>query len=182
MEPGWIERWGQVDWPLVSQALLIAALRLGNDKMRDHAAELLKEARERTQDGKIFLKPGKNPHEEEVPTTAATFIEALGAGYLDTQDPELLESIRVSADWFLGANRKEKSLYDFSTGGCHDAITASGLNRNQGTEATLYCLLAFLTLHNLAGIEGKLEVEDSNEESAKPRKKDPPLNTLSDPS
>jgi hypothetical protein len=43
-------------------------------------------------------------------------------------------------------------VYDFSTGGCHDALTASGLNRNQGTEATMWFLLSFLTLHRLASV------------------------------
>jgi hypothetical protein len=43
-------------------------------------------------------------------------------------------------------------VYDFATGGCHDALTAAGVNRNQGTEATLYCLLAFLTLQRLASV------------------------------
>jgi hypothetical protein len=62
----------------------------------------------------------------------------------------LLDPIRNAMDWFLGANRRNESLYDFSTGGCYDAVTASGLNENQGTEATISYLLAMLTLHEIA--------------------------------
>ena len=67
-----------------------------------------------------------------------------------------MPSLRAAADWFLGANKRSESLYDFNSGGCHDALTASGLNYNQGTEATVSCLIAFLTLHHLAGDDVEL--------------------------
>ena len=66
---------------------------------------------------------------------------------------ELLTPVRSAVDWFLGANKLNKALYNFSTGGCHDALTASGINNNQGTEATIYCLMAFLSLNNVIGID-----------------------------
>ena len=152
-EAGWIERWQSPDWPLAVQALIIAAGALGDIKMQRHGQELIDVMREVTSDGHVFFRPGHNPDEEELPLTAATFIEALGAAYYPNRDPNVLQPIRAAADWFLGNNRIESPLYDFATGGCHDALTASGVNRNQGTEATAYCLLAFLTLHQLAGLE-----------------------------
>ncbi len=152
-EAGWIERWDSPDWPLAVQALIIAAGALKGDDMRRHAMAMINEMRQLTSDGCIFLKPGENPDEEELPITAASFIEALGAEFLASHSPEILQPIRTAVDWFLGRNRIETPLYDFSTGGCHDALTASGVNENQGTEATSFCLLAFLTLHQLAGQE-----------------------------
>lgn len=149
-EPGWIERWGNDDWPVVVQAIAIAASHINNDKFKSCSENLLLELREFTQNGTIFLKTGHNPVEEELPITASLYIDAIGAVYRNNEDKELLNSIRAAADWFLGDNRMEMPLYDFSSGGCHDALTATGLNRNQGTQATLYCLLAFLTLHRLA--------------------------------
>jgi hypothetical protein len=85
--------------------------------------------------------------------SAAVFIEALTAVYRSTKDAGVLKPIRAAADWFLGANRLGIAMYDFSTGGCYDAMMATGLNKNQGTEATVFCLLAFLTLHELAGVD-----------------------------
>jgi hypothetical protein len=152
-EPGWIERWESPDWPLAAQALIIAGGALDDVDMQRHGLGLIDEMREVTSNGRVFFRSGRNPDEEELPITAATFIEALGAAYYAFRDPDVLQPARAAADWFLGNNRIESPMYDFATGGCHDALTASGVNRNQGTEATAYCLLAFLTLHQLAGME-----------------------------
>ncbi|MGD8414037.1 MAG: glycosyltransferase family 4 protein [Candidatus Latescibacterota bacterium] len=146
----WIERWRHADWPMAAQATTLAADRLGDDRLREIARTLIAQAREVTSDGTVFVRPGPNPSGEETPLTAAVYIEALGAMYLITGEKELGHSIRAAADWFLGANKLGEPLYDFSTGGCHDALTASGVNRNQGTEATTWALLSFLTLHRLA--------------------------------
>ena len=72
--------------------------------------------------------------------------------YEITKDKEYLKLQRKAFDWFLGANGKGTAVYDFETGGCYDALTASGLNSNRGTEATTFCLLAFLTLTRIDGI------------------------------
>jgi glycosyltransferase involved in cell wall biosynthesis len=148
----WIERWRHTDWPLAVQAMAVAADELGDDGLRKTARTLVAQAREATSDGTSFVRPGPNPGREESPVTAAVYIDALGAEYRNRGEEELLHSIRSAADWFLGANRLGQPVYDFSTGGCHDALTASGLNRNQGTEATMWFLLSFLTLHRLASV------------------------------
>ncbi|UCG52669.1 MAG: glycosyltransferase family 4 protein [Candidatus Latescibacterota bacterium] len=149
----WIARWDASDWPVAVQALTIAATRLGSEETRKLARNLVGELLDVTSNGTVFHRPGENPDEEELPVSAATFIEALGAVFYDERDRALLGPIRAAADWFLGDNRKGTAIYDFSTGGCHDAVTASGLNRNQGTEATVFCLIAFSTLHRLAGMD-----------------------------
>ncbi len=160
-DPGWIDRWGHADWPIAVQALAVAAGILEDDKLRDLYRKLLTAIREVTSDGTRFpdTDPGAPP--EELPVTAAVFIEALGAAYRDEGDEELILVIRSAVDWFLGANQLEQPVYDFATGGCHDALTAAGVNRNQGMESTLYCLLAFLTLQRLASVT--LEEESPQE-------------------
>jgi glycosyltransferase involved in cell wall biosynthesis len=150
---GWIERWKHLDWPLAAQAVTVAARRSDDTKLGETSQRLVAAIREATSDGTVFAKPGTDPVTEEFPVTAAVYIDALGAAYRLGRDEDLIHSIRSAVDWFLGANRSGLPLYDFATGGCHDALTASGLNRNQGTEATMYCLLAFLTLHRLASVE-----------------------------
>jgi len=150
--PDWIEIWDGPDWPVAAQALIISGTTLDRDEMRKKGGDLVRLLRERTFQGTRFLKQGDNPHEEELPMTAATFIEALGADFLAGRNADLLRPMRQAADWYLGANRLGEALYDFTTAGCHDALTASGLNLNKGVESTAYCLLAFLTLHELASV------------------------------
>jgi glycosyltransferase involved in cell wall biosynthesis len=151
-KPDWIERWKHADWPLAAQAVTVAAHRLDDEALRETSRQLVAEIREATSNGTTFLKTGHNPSQEEMPVTAAVYIEALNAAFRDRHEEDLIYSIRSAADWFLGANSREVPLYDFSTGGCYDALMASGLNRNQGTEATMYCMLALLTLHRLASV------------------------------
>jgi hypothetical protein len=47
--------------------------------------------------------------------------------------------------WFLGRNVHRLPVLDSISGGCGDAITAVGVNQNQGAEATLSYLLAALS-------------------------------------
>ena len=100
----------------------------------------------KTKDLKLFY-----PDDEELPITAMTFIDALGALYKLKREKPLLTPIRSAGDWFLGANRRREALYNFKRGSCFDALTATGLNQNQGAEATASCLISFLTLYELAG-------------------------------
>ncbi len=151
-ENTWMDLWEAPDWPVAVQAVIIAARTLDNNEMAQLAKNMMNEMLRETDDGTVFLRRGKNTDEEELPLTAATFIEAAGAAYKAERTESILLALRSATDWFLGANEKATAVYDFETGGCYDALTASGLNRNQGTEATTYCLLAFLTLTRIAGI------------------------------
>lgn len=152
-EEGWVDRWENPDWPVAVQALAVAGATLERRDLRDRADELAGAMLERTGGGGCFARPGGEDQGEQPAVSAAAFIEALGALYENRRDNDLLSSIRVAADWFLGANGEGEALYDFTTGGCHDAITASGRNMNQGPEATSFCLLAFLSLHRIAGLD-----------------------------
>jgi hypothetical protein len=149
----WIDRWDDADWPLAAQAVGVAAKRLADPALEEASRRLTAEIRQATADGTEFSTPTSGSIKEESPVTAAVYIDALGAAYRLSGEDDLIHSIRAAADWFLGANRLGVPLYDFKTGGCHDALTPSGLNRNQGTESTVFCLLAFLTLHRLASVE-----------------------------
>jgi glycosyltransferase involved in cell wall biosynthesis len=152
-EPGWIETWHSADWPIVAQSFSVVGQLKDDDDLRAEARGLIDQCREITADGTHFLRQGNNPEGEELPITCATFIEALGALFNDNHDPQLLLPIRAAVDWFLGANRLNKAVYNFATGGCHDAVTSAGINRNQGTEATVFCLMAFLSLNQVIGYE-----------------------------
>jgi glycosyltransferase involved in cell wall biosynthesis len=148
----WMNQWEAADWPVAAQAVIVAAHALENADMAKLGERMMGELREVTSGGTVFLRRGDNPDEEELPVTAATFIEAFGAAYSINRTEDTLHVMRAAADWFLGANDKGTAIYDFETGGCYEALTASGLNHNQGTEATTSCLLAFLTLTRIASI------------------------------
>lgn len=150
---GWQERWQSDDHGVAAQALAVASSALGRGDLLERATALAAGLLEETREGTLFTKPGENPDEEESAASATAFIEALSALHHARPDPALLRPIRAAADWFLGANRRGEALYDFATGGCYDALSASGLNRNQGTEATTACLIAMLTLNELAGAQ-----------------------------
>jgi glycosyltransferase involved in cell wall biosynthesis len=160
-QPDWYKTWESADWPIVAQAYSIVGQLLGDDNSRATAKRLIKENCEITSNGTVFVRQGDNPEGEELPVTCATFIEALCALYYDNRDPQLLMPIRAAVDWFLGANRLNKTVYNFATGGCHDAVTSAGINRNQGTEATVYCLMAFLSLNQVIGLEESLRDKET---------------------
>jgi hypothetical protein len=133
---------------------------MGSRDLNAMARRMTENMRQETRECTFFLKRGENPDEEEMPQTAATCIEALGAQFKIEGTDDILRSMRNAADWFLGANDRGTAVYDFETGGCYDALTATGLNRNEGTEATTFCLIAFLTLTRIARIgDSKLDKE-----------------------
>ncbi|MFP8878640.1 MAG: glycosyl transferase, partial [Myxococcota bacterium] len=107
-----------------------------------------------------YPRGGARAVTDEQPIDATAFVLAFRDAYLVTRDDHYLRQMRKSFDWFLGANRLGKSLYDFSTAGCHDGIGESGVNRNQGAESTVSFLMALLAVLDLAG-EG---LDDSEKE------------------
>jgi hypothetical protein len=54
-----------------------------------------------------------------------------------TRDPQYLDSMYASFQWFLGANDLQLPLYDAVSGGCSDGLHAEGVSFNQGAESTL---------------------------------------------
>jgi len=149
----WLDAWPGPEWGLPVQTLAICGRTLGRPGISERARAMADGLLAIADGGRTFVRRGDNPDEEELPVTATSFIEALGALFYLYRDRELLQPIRAAADWFVGANSSEEPLYDFHSGGCHDALTAVGLNQNQGAAATISCLIAFLTLHKLAGTD-----------------------------
>ena len=97
-------------------------------------------------------------------------IQACGAAYDATGDAIWISRAQVCADWFLGRNDLNLSLYDPKFGGCRDGLNADGVNSNQGAESTLACFLSFLELNRtrsrrIAEIPG-VEAEDLDPDDA----------------
>jgi len=51
-------------------------------------------------------------------------------------------TVERSYAWFLGANDAGVVVVDPERGACHDGLTPSGVNLNQGAESTLMWLIA----------------------------------------
>lgn len=94
---------------------------------------------------------GEKPHADEQATDAAAFVLAFRGAYLVTGDRHHLRRMRESFAWFLGANRLNLPLYDFTTAGCHDGLGISEVNQNEGAESTVAFLMSLQRMHELVG-------------------------------
>jgi len=94
-----------------------------------------------------YPRGGQKARFDQQPIEALAMIQACGAAYDATGDAIWISRAQVCADWFLGRNDLNLSLYDPKSGGCRDGLNADGVNSNQGAESTLACFLSFLELN-----------------------------------
>ncbi len=97
-------------------------------------------------------RPGEG---DEQPLDAAALVEAEVEAFLATADEAHARHAVRAFEWFLGRNRLQRSVYDFATGGCHDGLGETDVNRNEGAESTLAYLQALLALDS-AGLQATL--------------------------
>ena len=103
-------------------------------------------------------RAGRTPRGEdgdEQPLDAAALTECLAEAYLATGEKRFARQGVHAFEWFLGRNRLEQPVYDFATGGCHDGMSATSLNDNEGAESTLAFFQALLSLE-AAGLQSSL--------------------------
>jgi glycosyltransferase involved in cell wall biosynthesis len=142
------------------QALIAAGVRLGDDDLVGEGLRSLTwYAGEVGIDGPHVRlvghlgrhrgDPGPGPGCEQ-PLDAAALVEAEVEAFTATCDEAHARAAIGAFEWFLGRNRLGQSVYDLSTGGCHDGLGASTMNLNQGAESTL----AYLQALNALGVVG----------------------------
>jgi glycosyltransferase involved in cell wall biosynthesis len=95
---------------------------------------------------------GEKASADEQAIDATALVLAFSCAYTVTKDRHYLRRMREAFAWFLGANRLGVPLYDFATGGCHDGIGMSHVNKNQGAESTICFLLALLEMLKVDGV------------------------------
>jgi hypothetical protein len=83
---------------------------------------------------------------DEQPLDAAAATEALVDSWQHTADPEHARLAGWAFAWFLGRNRTGARMYVDATGACHDGLSATEPNGNQGAESTLAYYQALLSL------------------------------------
>ncbi|HZK42702.1 MAG TPA: hypothetical protein VFC73_00235 [Syntrophomonadaceae bacterium] len=97
-----------------------------------------------------YHRGGKIPLFDQQPVDATSIIFACMEAYHTIGETKHLELATLAYQWFRGKNVHSLSLYNENTGGCFDALTADGLNLNQGAESSLSLLLAdTLMVHSI---------------------------------
>jgi hypothetical protein len=84
----------------------------------------------------------------EQPIDVAYTVLALSKFYEEFRDEEYLQKMKISFNWFLGANDLNQVIYNPCTGGCYDGLEENYVNLNQGAESTISYLISRLTIEN----------------------------------
>ena len=107
-----------------------------------------------------YSKGGAIPLFDQQPVDAASINFACMEAYESIGNKEYLDLAKLAHAWYRGANIHSLSLYNEKTGGCFDALTADGVNLNQGAESTLSLLLC--DLHAAKNMQLNVEGECSS--------------------
>jgi hypothetical protein len=92
------------------------------------------------------------PMFDQQPVDAASMALACQEAYQCTAREEYRCWAEASLQWYRGQNVNGLSLYNEATGGCFDALTVGGVNKNQGAEAVVSMLLTEQALETTADI------------------------------
>jgi hypothetical protein len=162
----WFEDYMTYENPRLPQALLAAFTALPEvGRYRQIGAEaldfLLKVSR--SYDGayapvgnaplerEAWFKRGdrRPPQFDQQPVDAGALVEACVQAYRVTRKSHFRTAAWDALDWYHGKNIHKLPVYNPETGSVADALTPSGLNRNQGAESVLSVHLAYQALHSL---------------------------------
>src|SRR4030095_1237306 len=83
------------------------------------------------------------------PIDVAYTILALQNYYEVFKEPDYLNKLKSSFNWFLGSNNLNQVIYNPITGGCYDGLESENVNLNQGAESTVSYHLARFTLEKI---------------------------------
>lgn len=151
----WFEPWLAYDNARLPEALLrVAALR-GDDDMKEAALEALRWLCERQTAPEGWFRPigsaglgtAKLRQFDQQPLEAAATIDACRAAYEITLDTDWISEARRAYEWYLGANDLGLPVAVPDDGVCHDGLTPTGVNRNQGAESVIAFQAATCAMH-----------------------------------
>lgn len=149
----WFEPLLAYDNGILPLALLHAARRLNDDKIKKIALESMKFLTKVThKDGylsiigneKWYQKEGDRSMFAQQPIDALAMVLMYHQAFHLTGDKEYLTKLFSSFMWFMGENDLRMNLFDFETKGCCDGFERNGVNRNQGAESSLAYLISHL--------------------------------------
>lgn len=93
-----------------------------------------------------YSRNGRKAAHDQQPIDAASMVQTLMLAWDVTKDALYRKKARIAFNWFLGNNTLRQTVYDETTGGCHDGIGESAININQGAESTIEYLIARMAL------------------------------------
>jgi glycosyltransferase involved in cell wall biosynthesis len=149
----WFEPLLAYDNGMLPLALLHAAKRLNDDKIKEIALESMSFLTKITlKDGylsiigneKWYQKGGERSIFAQQPVDALAMVLMYHQAFHLTRDKEYLTKLFSSFMWFMGENDLRMNLFDFETKGCCDGFERYGVNRNQGAESSLAYLISHL--------------------------------------
>lgn len=151
----WFEEKLTYDNAILPLALLHSCEITGDESVKNVAMESLAFLDKLTLKNGFLSPIGNNGwyhRGKDVPVFDQQAIETMAMvlmylqAYQSTHQPEFIEKMFVSYQWFLGENSLRVPLYDHETKGCCDGLEETGLNRNQGAESTLAYMISHLTV------------------------------------
>ena len=89
----------------------------------------------------------KNRLFDQQPIEAGYLTQAYVSAYEIVRERKYLELAKYSFEYFLGRNRLQTVMYDYSTGAVCDGLNSDGMNCNQGAESVICFLMALSSLN-----------------------------------
>ncbi len=132
----------------LAEALVAAGTWLGDDRIQQMGLRQLRWLLTvETRDGHLSVSPvgGRGPLDpprqyDQQPIEVAAMADACVRAYDATGDEEWLVGVERAVGWFIGENDAGAVMFDPSSGGGFDGLTATGPNLNQGAESTVALL------------------------------------------
>jgi hypothetical protein len=100
-----------------------------------------------------FSRGGHPALFDQQPIDASSIVEACAAAARITGEKKYAAYAGKGFEWYLGNNVKGVAIYDPVSGGCHDGLTAVGVNPNEGGESAIMYLIARCSLESLKNHE-----------------------------
>ncbi|MBI4580443.1 MAG: hypothetical protein HY718_12115 [Planctomycetes bacterium] len=93
-----------------------------------------------------WTRGGAKAAYNQMPAEVCSVVELLCAAERVSGESVYGDYAETAARWFAGRNSREVSMVNPAAGGCHDALTADGIDANQGATAIVSCFLTHAAL------------------------------------
>ena len=157
-EHGWFEPSLTYDNARLPEALILAGQHLDEPDLTEAGIEALDFIMVRQKSPQGWFCPiatssfaqsdADHPCFDQQPIETLATVDACFAAWRATGDATWVDQAEAAFLWFGGDNDHGVPLASAEDGGCHDALTAQGFNRNQGAESILSYQLASATVRN----------------------------------
>jgi glycosyltransferase involved in cell wall biosynthesis len=96
-----------------------------------------------------YNRNGTRSFFDQQPIDASSMVQTYLTAYAITNNDTYYNNAVLAFNWFLGKNHLKQMIYNDVTGGCHDGLSKSSINLNQGAESTIEYLISRLMLEEI---------------------------------